>query len=176
VDDITVNDGILNIDLLKGSIDNPKISAIGVFQYSQTASIPDPSFATFLNGQPSANFNAESDVDQDGLSALLEYALGGSEETQDAARLPQLLRLPGGGLEYVFIRPVGLPDLSYTLQASNDLGVWVPITPVRTINSLGNNTEEVRFQGLVPAAQAAAIAIEPSTFFRLVVSLTPVTP
>jgi PKD repeat protein len=176
VDNITVNDGILNIDMLKGSVDSPKISAIGVFQYSQIASIPYPSFATFLNEQPGANLNAESDVDQDGLSALLEYALGGSEETQDAARLPQLLRLPGGDFDYVFNRPAGLPDLIYNLQASNNLGVWVPITPVRVVNSLGGNVEEVRFQGLIPAAQAAAIAIEPSTFFRLVVSLTPVTP
>lgn len=175
-DGIIVNDGTLNVDLLKGTANNPKISAIGVFRQSGPGSIPDPSFATFLVQQPGANFNAESDVDQDGLSALLEYALGGSEETQDAARLPQLLKMASGDFEIVFTRPEGLPDLSYTLQASNDLQQWVPITPLVTGNSLGNSTGQVRCQGLIPAAQAAALDIESSVYFRLVVSLTSITP
>ncbi len=171
---VVVNDGVLNIDLLKGAINNPKISAIGVFE-EVSAAIPDPSFVTFLNQQPAANFNAESDVDEDGLSALLEYALGGSEETEDTILLPQLATLPSGDFEFVFTRPASLPDLDYALQASNDLSVWVPIQPALTIVPLGNGMEEVRFHGLIPAAQVAELEVVPSTYFRMIVSLAPIT-
>jgi hypothetical protein len=80
--------------------------------------------------------------------------------------------MASGDYEFVFNRPEGLPDLSYTLQASNDLHRWIPISPLVTGNSLGNGTGQVRFQGLIPAAQAAALEIESPVFFRLVVSLT----
>lgn len=175
VQNVAVNDGILNVDLLKGSANNPKISAIGVFRDTGTTSIPDPSFASFLVQQPAANFNPAADADRDGLSTLLEYALGGSESSQDAALLPQLLITPGGEMEFVFSRPENLPDLSYTLEASNDLDEWVPITPASMINSIGNGNEEVTLHGLIPAAAAAGLSIQSATYFRLAVSLAPLT-
>jgi cytochrome c len=176
VQTVAVNDGILNVDLLKGSANNPKVSAIGVFRDSGTTSIPDPSFANFLIQQPGANFNPASDIDRDGLTALLEYALGGSESGQDAALLPQLFKLPAGDMEFVFGRPENLPDLIYTLEASNDLDEWFPIMPVSLINPLANGTEEVRLRGLRSAAVTAGLNDQPSVYFRLSVALSPVSP
>ncbi len=176
IKNVTVSDGALNVNLLKGSNDNPKISAIGVFKNSGITSLPNPSFAHFLNQQPSANFDVSSDIDNDGLSALLEYALGGSETAQDTARLPQLLVLPSGDFELIFTRPTGLPDLNYSIQASNDLNNWIPINPVNSVSSPSGGNVQVRFQGLITAAQAEALAIAPSAYFRLVVSLKPLAP
>lgn len=36
--------------------------------------------------------------------------------------------------------------------------------------------EQVRFQNLIPAAQAAGLDVNHSMFYRLVVSLTPISP
>ncbi|MGL4398473.1 MAG: malectin domain-containing carbohydrate-binding protein, partial [Luteolibacter sp.] len=176
VENVAVNDGALNVNLLKGSANNPKISAIGVFRNTGTTSIPNPSFSNYLTQQTGANFNAASDIDKDGLSALLEYALGGSETTHDVLKLPKLTLLPNGDFELVFDRPSGLPDVNYAVQASNNLSTWVPISPGNSVGSPSGGNEQVRFQGLISAAQAAALAIEPSTYFRLVVSLKPITP
>ena len=173
---IIVNDGTLNVDLLKGTANNPKISGIGVFKRSTIGTIPNPSFATFLVQQPGANFNAESDVDKDGLSALLEYALGGGEGTQDTARLPRLLPFAVSDFEFVFTRPKNLPDLNYTIEASDGLSVWKPVSPTLLVTSISTGTEELRFRGLRSAANIAGIPIQSKVFYRLSVSLRPISP
>jgi hypothetical protein len=176
VQDVAVADGLLNVDLVKGLANNPKISAIGVFRNTGTSTIPNPSFASFLTQQPGANFNAASDADKDGLSALLEYALGGSETTQDTAMLPHMEKSPTGAPEFEFNHPAGLPDVSYALQGSDDLITWVPLNPTRTTTSLGSGLEHSRFTNLIPASLAAGVDVHPTSFYRLVVSLTPVIP
>lgn len=82
--------------------------------------------------------NASSDGDSDGLAALLEYALGTnpnrSAGRDGAAALPKGL-LAANGLEIAFdVRENagaadghGLPDLTYTVEASNDLSTWTTI-------------------------------------------------
>ncbi len=41
---------------------------------------------------------------------------------------------------------------------------------------MGNGTEEIRLQSLIPAAIAAGLDVHASTYFHLSVSLTPLTP
>lgn len=83
--------------------------------------------------------DAQSDTDRDGISALLEYALGmnptRSADLDGAARLPRAAVAADGHLELQFelLENLGAAqlhgpiDLIYTVEASNDLTTWAVI-------------------------------------------------
>jgi hypothetical protein len=82
---------------------------------------------------------AQSDLDGDGLSALVEYALGTdptrSADLDGAAGLPRVALGADGHLELQFQTPENLgatqlhgpTDLSYAVEASDDLVTWSTI-------------------------------------------------
>jgi hypothetical protein len=63
------------------------------------------------------------DDDGDGLSLLLEYALGGEPGPNNSALLPQG-KIESGSFIYRYTRPPGRSDLSYQILGSADLASW----------------------------------------------------
>ena len=173
IDQVLVTDGVLNIEFIDTGNDNPKASAIGIFERSDPGtSVPDPSFAAYLNENPESRYSITSDIDGDGIVTLLEYAFGGNDNQADLEILPSLGVSESGDYHFLFTRPENLPDLTYVVEASDQLDIWVPITPTITTNSLGDGTEEVRYEGLRAAATAAGLGGETGCFFRTSVTLT----
>jgi hypothetical protein len=78
--------------------------------------------ALVFAGDPAA------DLDQDGIPALLEFALGGSDaDPSDRQRLPVMGSISADGIDYpalVFSRPRDIDGLRFTLQISDDLTEW----------------------------------------------------
>jgi hypothetical protein len=83
---------------------------------------PGATDAPVFTGDPAA------DLDGDGISALLEFALGGSDASAaDRHRLPRLewLTLDGESVPALaFARPYGIEGLRFILQTSADLAAW----------------------------------------------------
>jgi hypothetical protein len=72
------------------------------------------------------------DNDGDGLSLLLEYALGGESGSNDSSLLPQG-KVEGGAFIYRYTRPPGRSDLSYEILGSADLSSW-PLPALSDVN------------------------------------------
>ena len=64
---------------------------ICVHQSSYSPPGSGPSFATLFAGQ-----TVDSNVDRDGVAALVKYLLGGSSGGNDAAKLPGVVQFGGG--------------------------------------------------------------------------------
>ncbi len=73
----------------------------------------------------------EADPDGDGVSNLLEYALGGDPTQPDRGVLPvQGIQTIDGAdyLSLAFTRPEGIDDVVYAVESSSDLINWSPET------------------------------------------------
>ncbi len=83
-------------------------------------------FATWqtANTQPDPN----ADTDHDGLSAFMEYALGGQPTVPSQAPLPTLDRQPDGSATLTFAKPLTADDIAWQLQSGSDLTGWQPAT------------------------------------------------
>ena len=172
VDNLAVTDGTLDIGMLRGTADHAQITGIGVFkQVSTSSGIPNPSFQHYLAENPDSHFDLGSDFDSDSLNSLLEYALGGSDITQDITRLPTLTADAGGDLQLSFSRPQGLPDIAYAVVASENLETWVEVSPQLVSSSPGGGMELVEMRGLKAAATTAGLSAENSLYFKLQVTL-----
>ena len=89
-----------------------------------------------------------ADLDLDGNSTLLEYAMGLHPRRSDGPRESGFFQDPGTGLyHFGYIRPVGVQGVSYTFQVSPDLDSWTDANGLISteINPLNNYWEEVRF-------------------------------
>lgn len=80
-------------------------------------------YASRFAAEPASTSVWESDNDGDGLSLLLEYALGGDANKDDSSLLPK------GTIEDNFFvfrynRPHGRTDLTYQILGSSDLTSW----------------------------------------------------
>ncbi|MBK1834777.1 ThuA domain-containing protein [Roseibacillus ishigakijimensis] len=171
-DPVEVTDGRLTIDFWQ-RIENPKVSAIGVFQVSEDLTpLPQPSFAHHLSQQPGAGWRAERDSDGDGLSSLMEYALGGREGEDDRIRWPRAERSAGEELALVFSRPKGLPDLHFGIEASHDLRQWTLLDAEWVVREQDEEEETFVYCQLETAATSAGLPPGPARFYRLRVELT----
>ncbi|MGJ8652500.1 MAG: ThuA domain-containing protein [Opitutaceae bacterium] len=172
IDGVEVSDGALNIDFLDRGINNPCINAIGIFQIlNSSEDFPEPSFASYLRDNPESLSSTTTDIDNDGIATLLEYALGGDDEISDLTILPYI-HLSGDDFSFTYKRPVSLPDVDYIVEASDSLESddWVTVTTSHSVGLPENGMEEVSFDNLRDAAVAAGF-IEGHCFFRLRVEL-----
>jgi hypothetical protein len=101
-------------------------------------SIPnDPPFAMWAAANGAAGITTDSDDDGDGITALVEYALGLSPTASDT--LPGLVR-NGGNLSLSFTKGLEArvdPRISYKILGSDDLTDWVEeVTAVNAVDSI----------------------------------------
>jgi len=111
---------------------------------------PGGSDLTSYDDWAAANNGADAlaDIDFDGLTNLMEYALGGTNITNDRAKLPvgvvQNLLVGGTPADYLtvsFRRSVRAADISYTaLFASDVTGTWSQSGVLVSSTNHGDNT------------------------------------
>jgi PKD repeat protein len=96
----------------------------------------------------SGRAGATADLNGDGISNLLEYSLGRDPRTGVGGTFPTISKVPGTNrIRLHFTRDARKPDLTYTVETSNDLRNWTPIarsiTGGATVNlgGAGNITE-----------------------------------
>ncbi len=152
---------------------NNKNQIAGIAQYFDGSSLQDQmvlftpvatsSFSDWLNGYFSApELNdpllaaPSADPDQDGLSNLLEYALGSSPRSTTSTGLPELSSA-GGNWLYTFQRPVNRSDLAYLVEFSTNLVTWNPVAAQKILADAETETWSASI------SQSA----HPSGFFRL---------
>ncbi len=118
--------------------------------------------ATGFTGDPN------SDLDNDGLSALLEYALGTSPIV--ANRTPFEVALIGTTVRITTDLSDSAVGIDVTLESSADLENWRPATNVPEISRVSNDngTSKVTYQSATGFIQS-----ESRIFFRLKVELQP---
>jgi hypothetical protein len=106
-----------------GYIDNLKISVIP----SDAEEAVEPGFAQWAadNSLTGDDALTSADPDEDGMDNLLEYALGGNPQVNDAAALqPALMAMSDGGTNwfyYIQSRRTDDEALSYTVTLDDDL-------------------------------------------------------
>ena len=112
-----------------------------------------------------------SDSDGDGRSNLLEYALGSNPGAVDnAPATGGMLDLPDGRhCALTYTRPVGLTDVAYAVEVSDDLQTWSRDTSQVTLaqSSLSGATETVTYM------TTATLSATGRRFLRLAVTLVP---
>ena len=122
---------------------------------------PGSTAAPVFSGDPAA------DLDGDGIPALLEFALGGSDsQAGDRDRLPRLEWRSSGGQAFpalAFSRPHGIEGIYYVLQTSGDLVTWSDYDPLNQAAAPPPAADEVPQLYLSPAAAGAT----PRQFLRL---------
>jgi len=123
-------------------------------------------FAQFKidNGLP-AETEPDDDFDFDGVSDLVEYALGTLPNDASSAFRPVLSREAGTGQPQLTFPSNALPDLRYTVQASNDLSDWSTI--LFTSEGAANTS------GSVTVTDNINVPNTPKRFLRLKVDLLP---
>jgi hypothetical protein len=120
---------------------------------------------------------ATADPDGDGLSALLEYALAASPAVSAAAPRYEL-GVASGRLTLSFLRETAAGDLTWTVEATNDLATtWTPIarrTPTDTTwTILTVGAAAVESNGQVVITDSTVLATQPRRFLRLRAETTP---
>ncbi|MEI6862594.1 MAG: cadherin repeat domain-containing protein, partial [Verrucomicrobiota bacterium] len=146
--------GIFALNVTTGALtvsNGALLAATTTAAYTLTVSVGDgfttssPESLTIAVAQPFANWiataglsgpaaDAMADPDGDGVSNLLEYALGRSPNVAESAP-PFTMAAEGGNMVYRFTRPRTATGLTYQFQSSTDLVTWTHIATVPVVES-----------------------------------------
>ncbi len=109
--------------LLRLAVNDGEVTGYSDVVFHATAA---PGYAAWAAGIAWAGADATpvSDADSDGLSNLMEYALGGDPISSGAAPNP-VIQMAGARLQLSFFRAHG--ELVYNVQSSSDLTNWADI-------------------------------------------------
>ena len=98
-----------------------------------------------------------ADADGDGLVDFVEYGLGANPNVSSLAQIPfrgsQPVNVGGIVSDYLtltYTRPIGRDDVSYTVEATIDLGTYVPAIIVGSPIFNGNGTETLTYRHINP--------------------------
>lgn len=110
-------------------------------------------FESWVSGRvPAEQMGAAADPDRDGLSNLLEYALGGDPGIADARRAPHVAAAPEGFV-FRFTRPLARDDLVYVVERSEDLIAWSVVDAAPVVESATSGDETVAVTLPVPSGR-----------------------
>ncbi len=118
---------------------------------------PVGTYARFRADHPGRGFNApEDDMDLDGLSNLLEFALWMHPETgapvaADATSENQGLIFEensGGGMNLSYYKPVAIQGVTYEVQYAPSPGAWLPVPGVPTETVMGDGSVKVTYENV----------------------------
>lgn len=127
-----------------------------------TGSAASTSPATFTAWQTqnslSGTNDANADPDADGLTNLMEYALGTPAQSGlGASRFVLETNAVTGGIDVLLTRPSGEHrDLRYFLEGSSDLVSWTTMAVTPVVTAGANLTETLRFADLASRFNGAA--------------------
>lgn len=120
----------------------------------------------------------DADPDGDGLVNLLEYALGGNPQLNDAAAiLPSVAGDGAGRNRFTFVRDPAKTDISYSVQVSDTMGPGTWVTLARSVGGATTvpvtGAHAVSESGLSPVEVTVTdAAVNPARrFYRLSVSV-----
>jgi hypothetical protein len=85
------------------------------------------------------------DLDADGMSNLLEYALHENPTAPGVARLPTVA-LAGGYLTLTYSQVTTATDIQYAVEKSTDLTTWVAANPVNQVIATEGNVQTIKAQ------------------------------
>lgn len=116
----------------------------------------------------------DADPDGDGFSNLLESAFGGNPKASDSVAFSPALDVLGDKIEISFICDSNRPDLTYTVEASDDLTSWTTeiarsvsgatIVPVNNLSVVSDSGTGARF---VTVTDNADISMNGRRFLRV---------
>lgn len=126
---------------------------------SQTLTVT-PNFAAYLGAHFTALELTNSAITgptaspaHDGMGNLLKYALGLDPKLANATVGAPVIGTLSGSLTLTYIRPPGLPDITYVVEVSGDLQVWnsgAGFTQVFSTTLLDAQHEQVVVRDLTP--------------------------
>jgi hypothetical protein len=117
-------------------------------------------FATWASGYGVSG--RESDPDLDGVSNLMEYAIGTNPLSPSSARTPEITLNGGQGLISYDVSTLA-PDVDYVLETSSDLLQWTSVDAAPYFLNAGVQKRSYQIPGTLP----------PKVYFRLRVSMKP---
>jgi hypothetical protein len=104
------------------------------------------------------------DTDADGLPHLMEYALGGDPNTEDATNHTTLLGLAADHLTLTYTRPATVDDLRYEVEWTTDLQTWsTGSTVIESVSSTANPDGTLT----VTSRAVEVLSTTPRQFLRL---------
>ncbi len=131
-------------------------------------------YATWATNNGITDPTGTGDTDGDGLINLVEYALNANPNFASLGQVPvqgsQLVSVGNVVSDYLtltYSRGIGRDDVSYAVEATSDLGTWVPAINVGSPNFNGDGTETLTYRHPTPKAGQA------KQFLRLKITKLP---
>ena len=125
-------------------------------------------YATWAVNNGIIDPSGTADGDHDGLTDLAEYGLGANPNVASLFELPaqgtQPVNVGGIVSDYLtltYTRAIGRDDVSYAVEATTDLGAWVPAVNVGSPTFNNNGSETLTYRHPTPRAG------QPRQFLRL---------
>jgi hypothetical protein len=121
-----------------------------------------PVVSNNLSQSGSRTFSGDplADGDADGLTDLLEHALGTPATSGHHASRFTLARSSAGQLQAMLTRPVQPPDVRLTLETSTDLATWKMLTTAPRLTTNTDGTSTATYSGFDQNAAAGFIRLK----------------